>query len=165
MLSRKRLGALLSNSAEVLNGQGFKLKKIDKTILNDGAPVLQWSLVNEDYGCVESANNCVLVIYLNASKRYHNTPKPDFIGLGIGEKTWYTSALSQTSFNTIDVVARGLEKPLPELEFYQELSTKMPDWFVLYVGPSKAMSSRFESGVLPYNIVLNSERTLEFIEP
>ena len=156
---------LIKNSISTLSGQGFKTKKLESSQTVNEKPVNRWALENNSYGCSFEKVNCVLTIYTVHENQVVSGVNPSFLGDKRAVDSWRFFRGPNEARSSIDITSYGISSALPELAFYKELSASMPNWFNLYIAPNKASTPKHESGVVPYNFVLNDGRFLEFIIP
>ena len=156
---------VVSESLLSLKTMGFKYELIDSQETLNSKPVQRWALGNTVYGCSIESINCVLTVYTVKENQVTEAVSPSFLGRNINEPSWKFWLGPVESKSNIDITSVGTYKTIPEIEFYTNLSKKMPNWFNLYIAPGRASSEGYENGVIPYNFIVKQGEILKFIDP
>ncbi|OED47524.1 hypothetical protein ACH42_02860 [Endozoicomonas sp. (ex Bugula neritina AB1)] len=156
---------LVRTSVAILEDHGFEMVPVLDKKIHYEAPVHRWLLVNDKYSCSEEKANCVFTVYTVNHKQVNTAINPSFLGNKKQEESWKFFRGPNKGKSTIDITSFDTSSIIPELEFYQELSTKMPNWFNLYIAPARATTERYDQGYLPYNVIVRNGETLKFIRP
>ena len=156
---------LVQTSVSILEDAGFELISIPDQINYYDAPVNRWLLINNQFSCSEEKANCVFTVYTVSDKQVNTAINPAFLGNKKQEESWKFFRGPNKGKSTIDITSFDTNGIIPELEFYQELSSQMPDWFYLYIGPARASTEKYNQGYLPYNVIFRKGEMLKFIRP